>query len=291
MARHKYSDPDLLEFPDDRPIVLFGQPSNLRGELFLRNRGEDRLVLRALPLIAAGPEEARLPLQAAQVGRGPMVRLSPGILRPGLARQVSLSLELNPHTPPGEYQVEAEILGRTRPVVVYVTERVSLDISPTTLVIENRPNQRFVKQVVFCNRGNVPLNIGELGAVFLDDDLLVCRTLRAAAAAVGDELRELDEYLAQILLSAKNVAEHSGVLRIHNQSGKDVLQPGEVRAINLEIRVPDGLYKRGRYRGVVALYNTNLTFVIVPISGPTVSETRKVSKEDPPQGKTGPTVD
>jgi hypothetical protein len=290
MARQKKPDPDQLEF-EDRPVVLFGQPSNLRGEIVLRNRGEDRLALRWLPLTPTGPKDAPLGLQAARPGQALNVRLRPAFLRPGLANQISLSLELDAHTPPGEYQAEAQVFGRSLPVVVYVTERVFLDVSPSVLTLENRPNQRFNKQVVFHNRGNVPLSIGELGAVFLDDDLLICRSLRAAAAAVGDELRELEEYLAQILLSTKQVAEHSGVLRIHNQSGKDTLQPGEVRAVNLEIRVPDGLYKRGRYRGVVALYNTDLTFVVVPVNGPVVSADRQVAKEKPPKKKSGSTVD
>jgi hypothetical protein len=42
--------------------------------------------------------------------------------------------------------------------------------------------------------------------------------------------------------------------------------------MNLEIRVPGGLDRRGRYRGVAAIYTTNLSFVIVPTTGPTVPE-------------------
>ena len=123
------------------------------------------------------------------------------------------------------------------------------------------------KRIVVSNRGNVPISISEIGAVPLDDEQLQCRTLRAAAAAVGDETRTFQEYLAIILYQAKLVMEQSGALRVRNLSGTTVVNPGEVKPVDLEIRVPDGLEKRSRFRGVVALYTANLEFLIVPVSG------------------------
>jgi hypothetical protein len=37
-----------------------------------------------------------------------------------------------------------------------------------------------------------------------------------------------------------------------------------VRPVDLEIRVPESLDRRARYTGVVALYTSNLEFLIVP---------------------------
>lgn len=267
MPSKTYNDPQVLEVIEDQPIVIAGQPASLRGALRLRNPSSGQVVLKSLALTSAGREQAGLSLA------GPELRLSPGIFRPGQARPVTLSLSLDPFTPPGEYQAQVEIAGQVRQVVMHVTEKTSLRISPTEVIVENRPGERIPKRIVVSNQGNVPLVLGNFGAIFLDDDLLVCRSLRAAAAAVGDELRPLEEYLARILLETKHVAESSGILRVHNPSGKIDLQPGETRPVDLEIHVPAGLEKRGRFRGVMALYNANLTFVVVPSSGPPAPET------------------
>jgi hypothetical protein len=270
MARQRDFDPELLEFASEGPIVLVGQPGALRGDVTLRNSSPERVRLRKLPLAVEAEQASRL--MAARPGAGPQVRLSPGILRPGHTGPVSLSLSLDPYTPPGEYQAEIDVAGRMLPVTMHVTENVDLRISPAQLVLENRPNELIAKRIVARNLGNVPLSIGKIGAVFLDDDLLVCRTLRHAAAAVGDDLRPVEEYLSRILLSAKQVAESSGILRVHNRSGELTLQPGEVQPIDLDIRIPPTLDRRGRYRGVIALSTASLTFLIVPTSGPAIPE-------------------
>ena len=212
MRRQKNVGPDNLEILGDQPIVMVGQPGNLQGVLKLRNRGSDRLVLRELHL--AAPFAAHVATRAAGDVSLPTLRLSPGVLRPGNASEISLSMALDPCTPPGEYQAQIDVAGQARQVVVHVVEKVSLRLSPSEVIVENLPDQRIPKRIVASNKGNVPLTIAEIGAIFLDDDLLRCRTLRAAGAAVGKELRPLDEYLAQILLQAKNVAERSGILRV-----------------------------------------------------------------------------
>src|SRR5205823_2812084 len=100
--------------------------------------------------------------------------ISTVVLRPGQSRRISLKLSLGAHTPPGEYRGEIEVAGRKRPVVYYVTEMLALEISPTTLVIENHPGATIAKQVIISNVGNVPLNIGEFGPVILDVERLDC---------------------------------------------------------------------------------------------------------------------
>jgi hypothetical protein len=284
MPKRKQKQQEILDLIEKRPIILFGHPGRLRGDLFVRNPGSEPVELRFLPVTAAGHQPA--PLRAAKPTQDLAMRLKPGLIRPGHAGRVSLSLDLDPSTPPGEYQAEVEMAGKKQVVTLHVTERIDLRVLPNQLVIENHPGQKNVKRVLVNNRGNIPLNIGEIGAVFLDDDLLYCRTLRAAAAAVGDELQTLDHYLAQILLSAKNVAERSGILRIHNLAGEVTVQPGETEALDLEVRVPPGLDRRGRYRGVVAIYTADLSFVIVPTSGPPIPEDEKEVPKHPVR-KTG----
>lgn len=276
--------PPSPEIGVDGPIVLVGEPRSLRGNVHLHSYTASRVLLRRLPLTFAG-KGART-LAAARPGPGPVVRLHPGIIRPGHIGPVSLTVALDPHTPPGEYQAEVEIAGQMQPVTLHVTERTSISVSPAVLVIENNPDQTIAKRIVVSNLGNVPLNLGKIGAVYLDDDLLICRTLRHAAASVGDDLRPVEEYLARILLSAKQVAERSGILRVYSRTEDITLQPGEVRPIDLEIRVPPTLDRRGRYRGVIAMHTASLSFVIVPTAGPTPPDEEPAPKRRSSKGKT-----
>jgi hypothetical protein len=268
MARKKPESSKSLEILDEKAITFVGQPERLRGNLFVHNPGPTPFEMRTLPLVAK--DRGKAVLMSSKPGVAPNVRLRPAVIRPGHSGPVALRLDLDPHTPPGEYQAEVQIADKMQPVVVHVTERVALRIRPSELVIENQPEQKISKRIIATNLGNVPLTIGEIGAIFLDDDLLYCRTLRAASAAVGDELRPLNEYLAQILLSAKEVAASSGILRVQNKTGTIILQPGETVPIDLEIRVPPGLDRRGRFRGVAAINTADVTFIIVPTSGPQV---------------------
>jgi hypothetical protein len=250
------ADQVVLDLPEDKPIVLVGQPGAMRGEFHLKNPGTERLVLRGSQLHGT-----------AQEGTAIAHTLPPVVLRPGARRRVPLKFQLPPHTPPGEYQVELEAAGRAHPVLLHVTEVVRLDVAPAQVVIENDPGAKVVKRVVFSNQGNVPLTVGHIGAVPLDDDLLECRVGRAAYIIAGDQVTGLDDFFAELVRQTKAALEQSGVLRVRNLAGTVVLQPGDTRAVELEVRVPKGLNNRSRYRGVVALYTTDLEFVIVPSPG------------------------
>jgi hypothetical protein len=166
-------------------------------------------------------------------------------------------------------------------VVLFVTEVVDLALSPQELVIENRPDQAVTKRVVFRNLGNVPLTVGQVGAIPLDDELLQCRTGRAAVISGGDSIAGLDDYYAEVIRQTKTALEHTSFLRVRNTAGAVVLEPGEVRPIDLEIRVPKGLEKRTRYRGAAVFYTTDLEFVIVPAPGQGVSEPGRTEQEPP----------
>lgn len=265
MARRTIPKETAKELFDDEPIVLMGHPEVLQGDLHLKNPLDEKIKLRDMRLRQVVPEEVdekvKEPIQPKSQ------KLRTVLLRPGQQRRLRLTMGLEPNTPPGEYRGEIEVAGRTQPVVLHVTEKVDIRISPQSVVVENLSGESVKKRIVVSNRGNVPITIGEIGAVPLDDEQLQCRTLRAAAAAVGDEIKTFQEYLAIILYQAKVVMEHSGALRVRNLSGTTVVNPGEIKPVDLEIRIPEGLDKRSRFRGVVALYTANLEFLIVPASG------------------------
>jgi hypothetical protein len=207
--------------------------------------------------------------------------LSSIVLRPGQQRSLPIQMSLNPHTPPGEYRALLEAGGRSRDVIIHVTEFVMLDISPGELVLENIPDARYVKRVVFTNRGNTPVQIGDFGAVPLDDERFDCRMLRAALKAVGDETHPLEEYVAEIARQSRDILQKAGHLRVKNTTGAFELAPGEIRPVDLEILIPGSLDRRTRYTGTVAIYTSDLDFVIVPAQG----QVKRNSGPDKPPAK------
>jgi hypothetical protein len=265
-------DKEAVEVRGEAPIVLVGQPGALRGELFLHNPGEARMVFRgaAIRSGAAAPMKAAPPPGGMAFPRAVeemlVARKVPAVIvKPGERRRVPLRFTLDPTTPPGEYHASLQMADQTWPVIFHVTEHVDLDISPGELVIHNQPGATVTKEIVIRNLSNVELTIDETSAVPLDDELAQCRILRAVAAAIGSQKEsDLDDILTEFAHQSKSVLDAAGILRVRNRSGRLTLQPSEVRRIELEIRLPDSLEKRTRYRAVLPIYNADLTISIVP---------------------------
>ena len=259
MRATEKTEHDVLDQPPDEPIVLVGGPDELQGELRLHNPGEQKLVLRDARVRGTAMKGAK--------ARGPAaaeVALRRIVLRSGQSRSVPFKIPLSPQTPPGEYHGQVEVGGRTREVVMHVTEVVRLEVSPQQIVVENRPGETLTKGVVLTNAGNVPLTIGDIGPVVLDDVLFECRVNRAAIAAVGDKVTKLDDYVAELARQIKSFFEQTGPLRVQTMPRELTLQPGEVRPVEMKVRVPDGIDRRARYVGIAPLFNSNLEFLVVP---------------------------
>lgn len=261
MAR-KSAKLESMEVPQGETIVLVGQPGSLRGEFHLENPGEQRMVFRGARMSSVLPPKA---VRAAPEVKPVAQKLPSVIVRPGERRRVPLRMALSPTTPPGEYHAEIKLEDRTWPVVMHVTEKVALDISPGQLVLHNQPGATFKKQIVVSNRGNVPLKVDEVAPVPLDDELLQCRILRAVAGAVNEkEEQTFEGVLTEFARKSKLALAQSGILRVRNLAGSFTLAPGEVRSIELEFRLPDTLDKRTRYRAVLPIYTDDLVILIAP---------------------------
>ena len=286
MRERKLPDYDILDSPEDEPIVLVGQPHALYGEVRLRNPGDQRVILRETrlhaPPLTGGLTRAG---KTAEPGEPIQQAISTVVLRPGQAQHVPLVVSLSARTPPGEYRGEIEVAGRKRPVVYYITERLALEISPPQLVIENHPGTTVTKQIVISNTGNVPLTIGDFGPVVLDIEFLDCIIGRAAVAR-SDQIETMDRFYVEQVRETKRVHEATGILRVRNTSGSTVVEPGEVRAFDLQIRVPERLEKRFRYFGIVPIYTENLLFVLVPAAG----EAAPPKPQPTPRAKRGKTT-
>jgi hypothetical protein len=261
-VRERLPDYDVL-VASGRAMTVAGAPGRIHHELEFHNGGDQRAILRQARFESPQLEEA--------TGRRPGVVMPTVVLHPGHARRVQIDVVIPSHTPPGRYDGELTVAGSSVAVVVHVVEEYRLEVAPGEVVLENRAGDRTVRQIVCSNRGNVPLVIGEIGAVVLDDELTTCRSLRAVTAAWPDEGGEHDAFDRFVDLYVKEgwkkVVEHSGVLRVHTADGPREIAPGETEVVDLEITLPDRLEPRTRYTAFAPLYTTDLTFRIVPVRG------------------------
>jgi hypothetical protein len=264
VLRERYTEGvEVLASTDtSQPLVFIGPPESLTGTLRLQNPGADRAVLRRAAFHGdAVHGEARFSAR----------------LQPGESRAVEIEATLGPHAPPGEHRVEVEIAGRRYPAVVQVSEVIDLEIEPSPIVLEHPAAGRVTKTVILRNAGNVALMIGEIGPVPLDEELLSCRTGREALADLGDEA-SLDGYVAAVLRATKAAVAESGLLRVHNTRGSFELGPGDVVPLSLQITVPAKLHAGARYTGVVPMFTSDLSFLLVPAPKVRAATTRQTKE-------------
>jgi hypothetical protein len=242
------------------PLVLVGPPAHLQGQFQVRNLGDRRLVVRQ-PRLRGAQKTARGARAAAPGLTGQVLALPRVIVRAGQTRPVAVDLSLNPATPPGVYEAVLEIDGHERPVVLHVTEHVAFSMQPDELVVPNRPGQKVHKRVVFTNEGNVPLAVRTIGTVVLDDELAHCRALRGALADVGETMENLDAFVKALGRRYRTVYD---TLALKVQNERVTLAPGDTRAVDLHIGLPEKLDARSRYTGYAAVSTGTLTFTVVP---------------------------
>jgi len=251
------SDRNSALLPDaGQPLVLVGPPRALRGEFRVRNAGDRKLVVRQ-PTVRPAPPSKKA--AAALPQREHVLRRI--IVRPGQSRHVPVTLTFEDATPPGTYEAQLEVEGERQSVIIHVTEEVALSIAPQQIVLPNRAGERVRKRVVFTNQGNVPVTVSSIGTVVLDEELVHCRALRGAIDDVGDTLEGLDDFLVALGKRYKKLYA-TLVLRVQNDAVD--IAPGETKAVDLKIALPDKLEPRSRYSGYAAISTSSLTFTIVP---------------------------
>ena len=246
-----------ITLADDQPVVVNGDPRRLSGILRLRNDGEE----------AARVEQVVVRDPAGNLGLTESAyRVSRRALDPAGEVAVKLRLRLDERTPPGEYHAEVDVGGTTRQLVVQVNQRVSVDLEPRRILVANQPGGTTAASVVVTNQGNVPVTVGEIGAVPLDDEQRDCRILRRTVDALTADEREVsvERLLTEVTMASKQVLDETGVLRIRNLSGPAEVPPGAVVRFDLSIEVPKTLDPHARYTGFAPIATSTLSFVVVP---------------------------
>ncbi len=259
MAKRRQTKSGIFDRLGSDTIVLAGEPKSLRTDLMLVNSGRDRLVIKEV-LLRLQPSNGKK--QSPSVA----VTLS-GTIPPGGTQRARLSLNMDPYTPPGEYRGELETIGQTRPVVLHIVEVVRLEVWPSSVVIDGKAGETVTKRVIFRNEGNVPLTIGQPGKITLGQEILLQRSLMGSVAPVDVQRESLETLFAEVIdVTPSPVVRDAGLLEVHNPTAPLVINPGEVRAVAFDLRLPKRLKSNSRYLARLPLYNTTLEFVITPVN-------------------------
>lgn len=280
MSKPAAPAPEQDELSAGAPIILAGAPRALRGSVQLRNPGAGRMVVREAWFHSGAVGTRAVDSPPARIAASLTATLEPGEEQP-----VALRLNIGRHTPPGEYRGELEVAGQRQPVLLQVTEVVRLDITPRQVVVDQVGDEAVVKRIVLTNEGNVPLTIGPIGRVPLAEELLLRRGVRGTLAASGNVGRVLADVFAEFIQDeATALVREVGAIEVQHKGGAVVLQPGESRALDLQVRLPDQLERNARYLARVPLYTATLEFVVVRTGDPpTKAEPRSRPKKGPKQ--------
>jgi hypothetical protein len=240
--------------------VLSGPPQALTGRVELHNPGKVNVIIRDAGLNDPSGVLISQPLRHA---------LRPLVLHPDQGRSLPLTVAVDKKTPPGAYHVDLVLAGRSRSVVLNVTEVFKPSVQPKSIVVGNLVGIVQRKQLIVSNEGNVAFTIGDFGEVDLKDDMVWDRAVRLAVEQITNKANlDIEELVVAVLRATREDAYRPGILLVHNASGKVELKPGETATIDLEITLRDELPYNSRYRGLTPLLTQDLEFIVVSSSGP-----------------------
>lgn len=213
----------------DAPLHFRGTPLSLSTLLPAGVTGSTGLVeARPLAIPFAKAAFTHLPLMSA------MEAVSGPIVRTHLPR----------HTPPGRYESTALVDGVERAVIYEVEPEIFLRLLPDRLVLQAAPGERIAREITLLNLGNVPIEVRGAYMFGLFD---VGGVERAVARTLGEERKNPASAAVQFFSTLSE--EHGGMVRVKVEEGSGTLEPGESRALNLGLALPDRIRPGHTYWG------------------------------------------
>jgi hypothetical protein len=230
-----------LASPEGSRLYFSGPPGGLSGTIPLVNTGPDKQKIRTVGVITEklqGP--ARLPLREFGFNAR---------LYGGEQANVLATIVLDSQTPPGRYDFEITLGGRSLPATAHVSEIVDLRIDPNRITILAGPHTSYTRTFVLENAGNVPLPTGAQCEAPIFDSFDLISSL-VIGLHKGD--RTSAESMAKALLNEWADLQ-AGVLVTRRKPM--VLRPGQKIEIDVEFQLPPSLKPLRHYRANLQLYD------------------------------------
>jgi hypothetical protein len=235
------------------PIVFAGPPQALRGAAVLRNDGQAPLCV-----LDAGLEKSNL-----QSSNGaPLRRLSLNLyLLPGEKKRIMLTVRVDPNTSPGRYSGDLVFAGQRRQAVFLVTEHFSTVLSPPHITLPATGGKSEHRLIVF-NRGNLPLTLGDPGALVLEDPEVQCRTIRETIRK-APEKPTWDQLVGTATDELKRNYTELEPLKVRLVNKPVRVEPGSQEQLTLEVQVGKTLPRRRNFVTRARFYDAVLSFTLM----------------------------
>lgn len=249
--------------PVTQRLVLRGPPPLLRGELTLVNESEEKVRVRTLAVREASAKGVRGVKGVTSLRIGTRIA-------PHDTSHVRASLAIDPHTPPGEYTIDAEGFGEGE-VVLEVFERLSVQLDPSRLELRGAPGEVVEADVHATNRGNVPVTVPRAALVHLEERFWLGRSMVYV-------LREIDRDAGAHAFFDRLLAEFKDTdirpMRVEVEGAGESLAPGESVTLTLRLHLPEELRKGRDYVRSIEFMHARL-FVAVNCDGSAPSTKRR----------------
>ncbi len=186
-----------------------------------------------------------------------------------------LRFSLPEATPPGVYEGTVRIGKETYPITVEVEPQAYLVVSPRQLIVQAAAGAEVTADLTIVNSGNVPCEITKTHAFGLFD---VKGADRAIGAALADPEVKGQARLGRLMDEAAD--NHGGLVRVAVRDGAGVVEPGELRTLQVTLHFSERLKPGHTYWGTWPLHNLEYYVKIdVSSSSPTATKRSGTHKE------------
>ena len=247
MVSSQQSGPEAgLALRRDEPIVLRGRPDELVGMVELANEGESDLFVKGFDIV-----ESSLPERCLPARRRLFVQQR---LPAGAAARVPVIAAVDDTTPPGRHEAIIVVGGRQRRAILEVRPHRSVELTPQSVELTGAAGEAPTETFLFENRGNVPIELGAVGLVVLQEQEQVCRSLQHALAEA--EGKGYEAFLDTLVndLARKRV----DLMRVRAAGGRRELAPGETEEVALEFHIPGNVASGRTYRGKLLAFDRSI---------------------------------
>ena len=235
-------------------IILSGPPSSLNGLVTFHNESDEKILVRDLMVHTHKNQDVVLPVGV--------------ILQPREVKAHLITYSMDPHTPPGRYEMTVQ-LGKTRKkVLMVVHESMHIQLSPRKMVLNGiEGGQVHEKEVLFSNMGNIDLFVPSIRHGTIQDRDITCRNLGLALRTDAEEGVEktLDVFTRGI---KKDL---SDFVKISIKEAGEVVKPGQAILLHIAMTVPKVLKKNYNYEGEFSFYYKAIRYQLIdktPVENP-----------------------
>lgn len=225
--------------------IFYGTPGECRGELTFINTSNSKIKVRSLHT-----QEATKKRKGCHSLKPTEISLFARV-EPNSESKVMAALKLPTNTAPGQYQASL-IYGKEQcPIDITIIEHHEILISPSHIRLKGASGDKISCQLSITNLGNVALELGDVGMIWLREYDWIGRTVVYALREINED-DSYEDFGNKLLQTFRN--DIIPPARIEFESAKIVaIAAGETLVRNLTLTLPTSLMKGRRYAGFIKI--------------------------------------